>query len=487
MTRGFVSSGGLFQGAAGLVATPVVLALEVGVVLLATGLVFGVVFTGLPRDELESVFWSQTLALGYDPQQPPLHNWLAQGALALFGLGPGSFALIRVLGLGATFLLVWLAARAMARGATLPAGLAVLGLLCSTLFGITAFLNLTHSLVLVAAFAFLLFVLTRFDTPEEGRISPYLLLGIALGGGTLAKYTFVIFAAALLLAAMTHPRLRERLLDFRVVLTLAVAGVIVLPHGLWVLAAERTILDDVPGLVQTHAVSLAGRLWDLLRTGWLDPVAGVALPLLLLGLLVPGVRPGRLPRAGGEDEETCAHWRILLLVYVGLALALVSIVTLIAGGGRLREHYLMPVALVLPVWAALRVAAARPGPRSLDRAAGALMILGALVPLGTLGVAVFVRPLHCDRCLTDLPVAAWVEGIQAEGFTGGTLVAANLDAAANLLGAFPGSRLVWPEAGTRSLAWGGDTPGGERLPDRVGYPVFGPGLGPAASLDNRAS
>ncbi|GEO80211.1 glycosyltransferase family 39 protein [Pararhodospirillum oryzae] len=450
------------SGPAAWIASPARVALMAAGVLGAVFVVFGFVFTGLPRDELESVFWGQTLAWGYDIQQPPLHNWLAVGAMAVLGPTPLAFALLRVLSLGGMLAGVWLSTRTLAGRDSLAPGLAVAAVLSTTLFGVGAVLNLTHSLVLLAVFAFLPWAVARLDapTPPPGAA---LALGVVLGLGTLSKYTFVLFAAAFLLAALTHPRMRRVLLRVRLIVpTAVVAGLLVLPHGLWVLGADHTVVDELPGLLHGRAAGLGARLWDLLRTGWLDPVAGVALPLVLMGLIVPAALPGG--RWGAPaDPDPPAPWRRVLLVAVGLSMLLVSLVTLAAGGSRLREHYLMPAALLLPMWAALRVAATRPGPARAGRVAGVLIGAAGLVVGGVLVAGGVVRPLSCTRCLTDLPVPQWAEGLRAQGFQGGTVVAPELDAAANLMRAFPGSRLLWPPAGPRQLAWRPGTRGDDCL------------------------
>lgn len=448
------------RGWAGALATPSALALAVLGLLVAHLLVHAGVFTGLPRDELESVFWGQGVGLGYDRQQPPLHNWLAQAVAALIGESGASYGLLRVATLGALFLVIWRATWRVAGGDALTAGLAVLGLLSSVMFGISVFLNLTHSLTLLLAVALLFWSLTACARPGAGR-REMLILGAVLGLGCLAKYTFVLFAGAFLLAALAHPMLRWRLLSRDAVWALAVAAVVVLPHGVWLLMAERTVAADLPNLLQARAETPVGQAWSILRTGWLDPLAGVAPPLVLLALCVPGARPWRREdAAGAKNAASSDPWRRVLLLYVLFSLAAVTLVTLAFGGDRLRDHYLMPASLMLPVWAALRVRASRPTRVVWDRAAAALSVAAGAVAVGLLVAVLMVRPFTCERCLSDLPIPAWEMALREAGFAGGTLVARDLDAAAPLLLRFPGSRLVWRRADHRPSP-DRATPGGD--------------------------
>jgi len=50
---------------------------------------------------------------------------------------------------------------------------------------------------------------------------------------TLSKFSYLFFAAALLLAALTVPSFRARLADRRILLTAGVAVGLVLPYLVW--------------------------------------------------------------------------------------------------------------------------------------------------------------------------------------------------------------------------------------------------------------
>ncbi|MBK1663652.1 glycosyl transferase [Rhodospirillum rubrum] len=426
-----------------LVASPPALALAVALLLGLQLAIQGAVFSAFPRDEIESIFWGQGWALGYDIQQPPLHNWIAGLTTAVLGVTPLAFALIRMGTIALMLLFVWLGTRAAAGGDRFAAGLAVLGLLASVMFGLQIFLNLTHTLTLLGAVAFCFWTLTRVARPEAG-LGAYLLVGLGLGVGALAKYSFALVALGLLIGALTHPILRRRLIDWRTLAALAVAGLIVAPHGLWLRGADHTVLAEMPELLHAAPLPPLQRAWDILRTGWIDPLAGVIVPLALLALCLPGfVKPGQPP----AETDPSRPWRRLLVVAVVTTLALVTLVTLAAGGNRLRDHYLMPAALLLPIWAALRATALPRGAPAEGRAAFGLCAAAALLAAGLALAMTVIRPLTCDRCLTDLPVDRWEQAVREAGFDGGTLVSGSLDNAAALFTRFPGSRLLWRAPG----------------------------------------
>src|SRR5262249_56339493 len=63
---------------------------------------------------------------------------------------------------------------------------------------------LTHSAAVLAAGAATFHALLRLG--DEDGLGAYLGLGVAAGLGLLSKYTYVVLAAALALAALTEPR-----------------------------------------------------------------------------------------------------------------------------------------------------------------------------------------------------------------------------------------------------------------------------------------
>jgi hypothetical protein len=429
-----------------LLANPWILVATVLTLLAAHAALHGFVFTGLPRDELESVYWGQGWALGYDIQQPPLHNWIALALMEVFGASPALFGLIRVVTIGALLLFLGLSARAMAGGRSLAASSAVLGALTTVLFGLQIFLNLTHSLVLLAVVAFCLWTLTRLARPEAG-LGAYLLVGSGLGLGALSKYSFALFALALLVAVLVHPVVRRRLWDRRSLWALGLAILLVLPHGVWMLLADHGIAGEMAGILKAKPLAWTDRLPDILRTAWADPIAGVITPLILVALAAPSVFALRTVRGaipGKETEDPTLPWRRFLVVYLNASLSLATLVTLALGGSELRDHYMMPAALAGPLWLGLRVSAMAPEGQALSRIGFALGGVALVMGLGLIGGMALVRPVTCGRCLTDLPVTAWAEALRESGFSQGILVANDLDGGANLLSRFPGSTLVVP-------------------------------------------
>lgn len=152
------------------------------------------VSTALELDEAEQMVWSQHLALGYGVQ-PPLYTWLQWGFNLVFGPSLLSLILLKQSLLAGTYVLLWLAARHQGLGLR-GAWWAAASLLLFPVVGWMAVRDLTHTVLLLFCTAWLYWALVRHIA--RPRPAGFVVLGVALAVGMLAKYSFALIAAALL-------------------------------------------------------------------------------------------------------------------------------------------------------------------------------------------------------------------------------------------------------------------------------------------------
>ena len=298
----------------------------------------------LTPDEADLALFSQSLAWGYS-EQPPLYSWLVWVAVRVFGLNIFSLTLVRLLLLGSVHLALYALARRLPGARLAP--LTCFSLFLLPVFAWNAANYLTHTLLLCAVF--LATVRQVLLLPRRRHARSYALLGLWLGLGLLSKYNGALFAAALLLAALGCPRYRACLADRRLLLTLTLATVLVLPHGLWVLHHGK----EVWGLLafkmsggQPHTLAGTGRgLWSLLRN-----VSLLLLPLVAgLGLLL---RPRRGDvRPVGDGPAGCR----LLERFFLTALALLALLPLVGGSHNVHERWLQPLVVLAPAYCFARL------------------------------------------------------------------------------------------------------------------------------------
>lgn len=189
------------------------------------------VSNSLEIDEAEQAFLSQFLLLGYGPQ-PPFYNWLQYGLAQAIGT---SLATMTILKNGLLFLcclFYGLAARHVLEDRRLSAT-AMLGVLTLPPVFLLAQRDLSHTVA--ALFAVSLFLYGFLKTLTRPSLFSYLVTGMAVGIGLIAKYNFVLLPLAAILAVLPEAKLRARILDWRILAAVAVACMITLPHGFWVL------------------------------------------------------------------------------------------------------------------------------------------------------------------------------------------------------------------------------------------------------------
>lgn len=386
----------------------------------------------LTTDDVEQAIFAQVWAWGYNPTQPPLYTWLL--LLAYLPLGPGAaaHALVKYGLLGATYAFAYLSARRLL-AEPWRAALAAAALLLLFVFGWGVHAGFTHSVLLSACQFAALLALQR--VVERRGLADYLLLGLAIGLGLLSKYSFVMFALPLVGGALLVPALRPAVLDRRMILALAIAATIFLPHGLWMLSLGRDygrVLGSMAG-VDAHAsylrnvaaglLSLAEATIVFLSPFWL--LAGVAL------------WPARRALAAADP------WIRLLALVTVAGLACMAATVFVAEATYFKERRMHAVLLTVPLLAMLAAARAGLGWEQLRWLAGAAALIAVAAVAGVVGQALF-EPKTCRNCRLHAPFPALAEALQAAGFSGGTVLAGDEHVGGNMRARFPQARVLTP-------------------------------------------
>lgn len=372
----------------------------------------------LELDEAEQMLWSQRLAWGYGAQ-PPLYTWLQSGVAALLGPGLLALAVLKMALLALTYWCLWRAAREV-----LPpraAWWASASLVWLPIMGWESLRDLTHTVLVCASVAATWWlVLRQLQRPQP---SGFVALGLVLALGLLSKYSFALFALALVLAVLSGRETRLALWThgwWYLPLTLAA---VLLPHALWLWQhwqlASRGTLTKLQ--LQPEASVLQG-LSSLL----VDGVLANLLLWLLLALAVFGRTWWRpLPLQGDAAAQAPAHahepappaWlQPLLWRYLGWVAVLLLGMVLVGDVTHFKARWVHPLLLVVPLLAFVARPVLAHHPRSHWFTSG--VVLG-FVLFGALFVA---RPWlngRLDR-LNEInePIAELVQHLQRAGYDG---------------------------------------------------------------------
>lgn len=374
----------------------------------------------LELDEAEAVFHSQRLALGYGPQ-PPLYDWLQWIFISGFGLELFSLALLKNLLLLATYLCTWFLARPLI--GVYAATAASMSLVLFPQIGWESQRDLTHSVLvtcLASATLWCYFALLR--KPVFGRFA---LLGLLVGLGSIAKYSFVIFVAGLAVSSWLVREHRAIVWNRKLLLSIAVALAVVLPHGLWLLQNVETV---AAGTLRKMAEGTRVDGYFRNVVGGVLSLAGAIFAFTWLAVLVHALasRPWwkRI-----EFRPRTPHARFFLCLYASF-LALLLLIVLSGEVGRVKDRWLQPLLFSLPValFVLLPLLPARP---LLARIAKGCVVM-ALAVLLLIPLRVLLGPMLGKHVRQHLPFPELAADL-AQRFpqvqtvvTDGTLLAGNL-------------------------------------------------------------
>jgi 4-amino-4-deoxy-L-arabinose transferase-like glycosyltransferase len=382
-------------------------------------------------DDAREALFTQTLQVGYLQRQPPLYNWLAWVGVRGLGVNAAALIVCRYLTLALGYLFLYLGAVRVLESDRL-ALLAAFSLLLMGPFNWDVHEELTHSLGALAAAAATFYALLRVE--RSGGALAYVGLGVAIGAGFLAKFSYGFFAGSLLLATLVAPAYRRRILSPRIALTLGTALALCLPYALWFVHRELSLVRML--VEEVRPESRVGYAGGVARgVGHLGRMLGIYLmPFVLVFPAMFWRAWPRGPRGGGEARRLLGA---LLLIELGLV-----VVGILAGRLTfLKFRWLMPAFCLVPLLAFAWLDRAALDRRMLRRYATALGIAEAAVILGlTLNVLrgdAFGPPTRLNTPY-DLVAGALADA----GFSRGTIAAGDGPLAGNLRLRFPGARVV---------------------------------------------
>lgn len=356
----------------------------------------------LEIDESEQAFLSQYFFAGYGAQ-PPFYNWLQYGVAGLFGISVATLAIVKNGLLFLAIVFYGLAARTIIADRALSM-IAMLGVLTLPPIFLLMQRDLSHTVA--ALFAVSLFLYGFLQTLKNPRLTSYLITGVAVGLGVISKYNFVVVPVAAIIAVLPEAGLRNRLFNWRMIPTLAIAALITAPHAYWVLnnlaaATGVTIGEMKEGAENTV---LPHALQGLLKLG-LTMIKSIAVPAAVFCLVFYGDL-GRIVRA--RSQWTRVTGRMLAVCF-----GIVALIVIAMAATHIREKWLVLFAVLLPLYLATKIDAAgvNATPR-LPRFLGIVAVL-AVGTIVMLFASVLVSPKIGRYSFGHIPYRDFVQTVLA--------------------------------------------------------------------------
>ncbi|MBD9371589.1 glycosyltransferase family 39 protein [Rhizobium sp. ARZ01] len=375
----------------------------------------------LERDEAQQILLSQWLAAGYDTQ-PPFYNWVQYAIIKITGPSVFAISLLKNLVLFLAYLFYGLAARTALKSRDL-AIIATLSLLTIPQIAFEAQRDLTHTVAVI--FAASLFFYGLFRTLAAPGAASYLLTGVAIGIGMISKYNFALLPAAALVAVLLDREWRARLFDWRLLLTIAASIAIVAPHALW-------LLDHI-GVASERTMEKLAEEGTGLSSQILGGFASLALAIVgfsaLTFVVFAAVFRGQLLKALSQGSRWTRLIERMMLAFL-LALALLIV---FGGAAHIKDRWLTPLLLILPLYLCLKVEAAGGGDASqLKRFLPVPLLIMLAVPAILFG-RVAMAGLTGDYQKLNVPYAAFAAHVrEMDNVTPAAILTAEAHLAGNL-------------------------------------------------------
>ena len=420
----------------------------------------------LDGDDAKENIFTQNWQLGYNPDNPPLYEWLLHATQLVFQPTLYSFFVLKYGLLTLTGLFTFLTARRV-MGDEKWAALSAFSLVLLYQVGWNYFQALSHSalaLTLVSASCYLVARLI-----EEQKLSTYLWLGLVMGLGLLSKYNYAGLMVAMIGAGVWLRTTRPVFLNGRLLLSLAITAMLVIPHAIWVFehaAASKEMVADALGLGQASYLARVG-------AGLLSALVAILSFFLPFGLVAliwfrKAFRPNHKKTAKGEAVLTSYFGRAGL---VGAGLIFVGVVLL--GVSDVSERYAIP--FLFPSWfwlmAILHERKKEAGALILGRAA---LVMAVFVIGMKLMIGFVAGPPFCDKCMAYVPYEVVADEIAPRLDGPVTLFVNEENSAGNLRRLFPKAEIVWlnlspvyhPVSASRRclMIWSEDMSGGPTPP-----------------------
>ncbi len=229
--------------------------------------------------------------------------------------------------------------------------------------------NYSHSVLLTALL--LAFTLVLIDLRDRRRVLRFGVLGALAGAALLSKYNAGLVIAALLAGDAVVSGRSAVLCDRRILLSAAIAAMLVLPHAIWMVGHWDAVvaLSGKFGLHGSESGAVGSRLRGIGRLA--ISVVAVAGPTVAVAFLAAG----RAARGKREGAPTEAARVLAVALSIGFAITVAAI--LVSGAAKIEPRWLVPWAVLLPP----ALLGLLPDGTASRRAGTALSVGGALAAL----------------------------------------------------------------------------------------------------------
>lgn len=379
-------------------------------------------------DEAEQAMLGQWLLAGYT-EQPPLYTWIQHYLFQLFGENVFSISLLKNSLLYLTYTFVYLAGLTILKNHK-SAILATCSLLLIPQIGWESQRDMTHTTLVVFAAAATLFQTLRLI--DKQSCINYLLWGLFLGIGFMAKANFSLYLIILLLTLVTCSEGRKVIFNWKMILALGVIFALAGNYFYW-MYNNQDIVFSATGKFK-RAID------NYYIKGSLSLVTNSFLFLTPLWLFYLIFFPSGYDAKWWEERSFHQRFIARYIVFFFLVLLLVVLLFKVT---YVKDRWLQPLLFVVPILFFSRVPVEK---LTKARCKGFLTVAGvAAIAIYAAFTIRVVGASYIDRfCRLNYPFSIMAEDIRSTGFDSGLIISNNRFIAGNMHFQFPTSPALIP-------------------------------------------
>jgi len=388
-------------------------------------------------DESHQLVVGQKLQWGYGPHAP-LYTWLMIIFLHVFGSWEFSLTLLRELLLFGTYALTYFNTRELTRSHVCGI-LAALALQFHPSIVWESQRELTNSIV---ASTMVLATLLSFLRIRPDRWGAWLAFGFFGGLTLLSKYNAGIFYGAMLLASLTIPDLRRRVVNWWLAVAILVTIAVVAPNAYWAYAHRDLTLS----LTYKFGIHESMPWLQSVRTGlenWIVAVAAHVAPVIAVfaAILRRPIFVERCLKLHGEKERFL--WHTFLIVFgIGIVVVLFKVT-------EFKDRWLQPLFIATPI---LVVVAVRDGLNSVRLKTLSLLAAAISCVVVLLAPArLFLTEWRGRRDILNAPFRKFATDLKSPAATADFIVGGSYWVGGNLRLWFPHEHILSPGPGLPPL------------------------------------
>jgi len=242
----------------------------------------------------------------------------------------------------------------------------------------------THTILL--GFGIILSLHALLSIKNNPSAKNYIYLGLSLGIGLMAKYSFLLFMIPVLGSALSITSFRKPLIDQKILLSIGVFILVIGPHAYWLTQHYQEIFLSIDQKLKVTSDNL---LIDRIKSVGQFTGAAIAfvVPFSLIFIINSWRKIFNIDKQVSKDDASKLLNRFFLII-----LGSVALLAIFVSMPHFKVRWFHPLMMIFPLWMLARIERKTPLPKSIMRWFAVSTIIFTILILSIRIVQVTIGP-----------------------------------------------------------------------------------------------